>query len=54
MPGISKTDSMMIEPAKRSPIIGPRPVAIGMSALRKAWPQIARRRVAPLAITVRM
>jgi len=37
MPGTSKIDSMMIEPAKRTVSRLPKPVAIGISALRKAW-----------------
>ena len=54
MPGISKTRSIMTEPANMTVMMPPKPVAMGMSELRSAWCQTAWLRVAPLDRTVRM
>ena len=53
MPGISKTFSISTDPANISVKMLPKPVAMGISEFLKAWAQMARLNVAPLASTVR-
>ena len=49
MPGISKTRSMMTEPANMIVRTPPNPVAIGIIALRRTWPHRTRDVLPPFA-----